>query len=515
MIKKSIRARITLIFIAIIALLICTLILVNRFLLTRFYMNEKVKTLETAYSSFNNLILESQDNGEGLSIFEPDDSGEADSEELGTLRQFTERSNISLVLADSENGTVAGFSREMDWMILKLKAYQEFSDMFENGQIPDSKNRQIKKTENYQIQMTFDRRSGTNYLECWGSFPGTAISFLMTLPVESIYESTSITTRFIMIVGMILLVAGSVTIYFATGFITKPINRLAVISEKMSHLDFSEKYEGKNRDEIGVLGNSMNVMGDKLEKTIEDLKCANAKLQEDIDLKEKIDEMRKDFIASVSHELKTPIALIEGYAEGLTEGIAEDPESRDYYCNVIMDEAGKMNKMVRQLTSLTQYEFGNAELTMEDFDLSELLTNVLSKEKIRLEEKKAILITDYPEHLTVHADEFKIEEVFTNYLTNALNHLDGKRRVIVKTTDTGDGRVRLSVYNDGEPIPEESLPRVWEKFYKVDKARTREYGGSGIGLSIVRAIAEAHGQSYGAVNVSEGVEFYITLDCTC
>lgn len=511
--NKSIRARITIIFIAITALLIGTLFLVNRFLLLQYYMNEKVKTLETAYVRLNELVDRSIESGEGLDIFVPGEKGEQDSEEAGLLRDFNEGSNIDFVIWDKETNTGVGASREKEWMFLKLQAYIDFEGVFDNGMVPDSMYRQIKKSDNYTIQVTFDRRSGNNNLECWGTFPGTQISFLMNMPVESINESISVMNKFILIVGLILLVIGSVIIYIATGLITKPINHLASISEKMSNLDFSEKYEGKNEDEIGVLGKSMNIMSEKLEKTIEDLQTANVKLQEDIDLKEKIDEMRKDFISSVSHELKTPIALIEGYAEGLTEGVAEEPEMRDYYCNVIMDEAGKMNKMVRQLTSLTQYEFGEAQLCMEDFDLGELLTNVLERDKMRLEEKEAVLIREYPEHISVHADEFKIEEVFTNYLNNALNHLDGKRRIIVKVEKEEISRVRLSVYNDGEQIPAESLERVWEKFYKVDKARTREYGGSGIGLSIVKAIAEAHGQKYGVRNVSEGVEFYITLDC--
>ena len=131
---------------------------------------------------------------------------------------------------------------------------------------------------------------------------------------------------------------------------------------------------------------------------------------------------------------------------------------------------------------------------------------------------------DLSEPAVVCADEFKVEEVFTNYMSNAINHLDHGRKIIVRLQPE-DGGWRLSVYNDGEPIPEESLTQVWEKFYKVDKARTRAYGGSGIGLSIVKAIMEAHGGSYGVRNVAAGpypvnegdievdggVEFWITM----
>ena len=519
MVKKSIRLRITLIFIAITAALIFAMFLLNRFFLAPFYLNEKVKTLEEAYNSLNGLMTGADGNGTDFSEIVSGDFHDKDNEWISLIRRYTDRSNMDIVIIDTRDNSAIGISREKDWLINKLRAYNEFSDAFKDGRLPDSKYRMIRREDRYVIQMNFDPRTGTSNLECWGTLADPEYMFLMILPVESITESTEIMERFIIAVGLVLLILGSVIIYIATSYITKPINELAAISANMSELDFSEKYKGNREDEIGVLGNSMNSMSGRLEKTIADLKTANAelqeanrRLQEDIDLKEKTDTMRKEFISNVSHELKTPIALIEGYAEGLSEGIAEDPESRKYYCNVIMDEAGKMNSMVKQLTSLTQYEFGESVLSIEEFDLSELLKNEVEKEKLCLEEKKAAVILNIPEKCIVKADEFKIEEVVTNFLTNAINHLGGKRRIIVSVTDDSPGIVRLSVYNDGEHIPEESLPLIWEKFYKVDRARTRAYGGSGIGLSIVKAIALAHHQEYGVINKDSGVEFYINLD---
>ena len=221
--------------------------------------------------------------------------------------------------------------------------------------------------------------------------------------------------------------------------------------------------------------------------------------------------MRKEFIANVSHELKTPIALIQGYAEGLTEGIAEDLDSRDYYCGVILDEANKMNKMVRQLLTLTALEFGNDQVSMERFDLVELIEGVLSNSDILIKQKEAKIEFKAEHPVYVWADEFKIEEVITNYVSNALNHLDGDRRIWIRIEELGD-TVKVTVGNNGEHIPEESLPNLWTKFYKVDKARTRAYGGSGIGLSIVKAIMDSHHREYGVENVEDGVEFWFTLD---
>ena len=267
------------------------------------------------------------------------------------------------------------------------------------------------------------------------------------------------------------------------------------------------------QDEIGILGNSMNVLSDKLKEAVEELKSANNQLQKDIEEKIQIDEMRQEFIANVSHELKTPIALIQGYAEGLIEGMAEEKESRDYYCEVIMDEANKMNKMVRQLLTLNALESGNDLVFMEHFNLVELIEGVLTATRILIEQKEAVIEFSNLHPVYVWADEFKIEEVVTNYISNALNHLDGKKIICITIEEMTD-TVRVAVKNTGKPIPEEDLPNIWTKFYKVDKARTRAYGGSGIGLSIVKAVIDSHHKECGVKNVNDGVEFWFTLDST-
>ena len=227
-----------------------------------------------------------------------------------------------------------------------------------------------------------------------------------------------------------------------------------------------------------------------------------------------LDDSRQEFVSNVSHELKTPIALIQGYAEGLVEGMAEDKENRDYYCGVIMDEAGKMNRMVRQLLTLTALEFGGERLSVERFDLTELIASVISSSGVLLKQNELTVDFDGKEPVYVMGDEFKIEEVITNYLTNAIHHVGGgEKKIQIRIDHRRDGKeVCVEVFNTGNPIPDEALPNLWTKFYKVDKARTREYGGSGIGLSIVKAIMEMHHKACGVKNHENGVEFWFTLD---
>ncbi|MBQ3602047.1 MAG: two-component sensor histidine kinase, partial [Lachnospiraceae bacterium] len=255
----------------------------------------------------------------------------------------------------------------------------------------------------------------------------------------------------------------------------------------------------------------VNLLSEKLEKTVSELKAANNNLKSDIENKIQIDEMRKDFLSNVSHELKTPIALIQGYAEGLQENINDDPESRDFYCEVIIDEANKMNKMVQKLLNLNQIEFGDNEIEFERFDIVEVIRSVVNATKILFEQKEVTLIFQEQDPVYVWADQYSIGEVITNYISNALHHVSGEKIIEIKLTKIED-IVRVSVYNTGELIPEEDLEKVWIKFYKVDKARTREYGGSGIGLSIVKAIMNSMHRECGVSNLNNGVEFWFELD---
>ena len=211
--------------------------------------------------------------------------------------------------------------------------------------------------------------------------------------------------------------------------------------------------------------------------------------------------------------MKTPIALIQGYAEGLKEGISEDPESRAFYCDVIIDEATKMNKLVKNLLTLNQLEVGEEEVSLERFDVMELIRGIVQSCDILVQQKGADVRMNDGEAVYVWADEWKVEQVFRNYFSNALNHLEGDKVIDIRVVVNEEtATARISVFNTGKQIPEEDIDQIWNKFYKVDKARTREYGGNGIGLSIVKAIMESLKKGYGVKNYNNGVEFWFELD---
>ncbi len=388
---------------------------------------------------------------------------------------------------------------------------EKIIDMSGNGA---SETREILyQSDKYTVQKVYDNRLLDDYIELWGTLDNGNFILIRT-PIQSIKDNVHISNTFITYIGIGTLIIGIVAAFILSSYISRPIKQLSNIAERMSELDFDIKYDGKDKGEIGLLGNSMNNMSQKLEENISQLKAANLELQRDIDKKEKLEQMRTDFLSNVSHELKTPIALIQGYAEGLKEGITDDPESMDFYCSVIMDEAAKMNNMVKRLLTLNQIEFGEDELVMERFDINELVKSVGNANELRASQKELSITYDIgAAPLYVWADEYKVEEVITNYLSNAINHCCNENIIKITVKQMDKDNVRVSVFNTGNNIPEEDIEHIWEKFYKVDKARTREYGGNGIGLSIVKAIVESMGKTCGVNNLSNGVEFWFDLDC--
>lgn len=482
--KHSIRRQFALIFIGLMAGTVLLCWLMNSIFLERYYISTKTDVIQNAYVTISRAA-----NSDTYST-------EAFRQELDNICSMY---NISVCVIDSNSQTKyisPNGGRELE---TQLAGY-----IF--GFYKDAV-RVIEEGEDYVLQRVFGENE---YLEMYGRL-STGISFIMRTPIESIRESAKVANRFFAYVGILGTLTGGIIIWLVSGRITKPIMKLNNISEQMVHLNFEAKYEGHSKNEIGMLGENINKLSESLEQSISELKTANNELQKDIEKREEMDEMRKEFLANVSHELKTPIALIQGYAEGLAESVNEDPESRGFYCEVIMDEAAKMNNMVQKLLTLNQLEFGNDVVAMERFDITVLIRNCIQSAAILTKQKEIqVCMEDYPA-VYVWGDEFKIEEVFMNYFSNAVNHCSGEKKIVV-TLEQKDGLVRVGVFNTGEPVPEESLPHLWEKFYKVDKARTREYGGSGIGLSIVKAIMDSLNRRYGTENFQNGVLFWFELE---
>ncbi len=484
--KYSLKRHLGIIFISLITGTILMCLLFNSTLLERYYIDKKINALISAYYSIN----------------EASSAGDirTDSYDI-ELQKICGKYNINVLVADSDSEMIKTSMSDSEFVIKHL--LHNIIKGVDQEEV-------LREGNNYKMQIVTDVRTQTEYIEMWGWLDNGYL-FMIRSALEGIRESVSISNRFLTYVGIVAISVSALLALWFSNRITKPILELADISERMKHLDFNAKYTGNDKTEIAVLGNNINELSETLEITISELKTANNELLKDIERKEQIDEMRKDFLSNVSHELKTPIALIQGYAEGLSEGINDDAESREFYCEVIMDEAAKMNTMVKKLLTLNELEFGNEVVNMERFDITALIRNYIASADILIKQKNiSVRMEDYGT-IYVWGDEFRVEEVFMNYFTNAMNYVQGEKVIDIRIHEE-EKRVKISVFNTGNPIPEESLVHIWEKFYKVDKARTREYGGSGIGLSIVKAIMESMNQECGAVNYDNGVEFWFTLD---
>jgi two component system histidine kinase len=461
---------------------------INNTFLERYYINNKKHAMLEAYRVIN----ASSNNGTLAS----------DKFDI-QFQNICAKNNINIVILDAEAKTLKTSANNYELLSKQLLSY-----LF-NQDTTDGR-RTILDHKKYQMIALKDDRTQQDFIDLWGVLDNGNL-FLLRTPVESIRESVSLANRFLAYIGIGAAILAALIIMIVSRKISEPIKELTQISERMNHLDFDAKYKGKSRTEIALLGQNINQLSETLETTISELKSANNELLRDIEKKNEMEKMRTEFLSNVSHELKTPIALIQGYAEGLKEGVNDDEESRNYYCEVIVDEASKMNQMVQKLLTLNQLEFGNKTVSLERFDVVDLIRNYLQSSLLLCEQKGVQLkMEDYPP-IHVWADEFGVEEVFNNYFTNAMNHVDGEKIIEVRVQPT-ENKVRVSVFNTGAPIPEDSIAHIWEKFYKVDKARTRAYGGSGVGLSIVKAIMDSMNQPYGVLNYDNGVEFWFELD---
>ena len=497
--RYSIKIQFTLIFFFLMLGAIGACWIINSTFLERYYIREKRIALTQMYFAVNEAV-----NNNSI------DSDEFDEE----VMRSAGTENVSLIVMDEGSSTVKLYASDGSAMVRRM-----WDNMF--GKTPSIEEedygqsryfvyRVLEKQEDYSVSIIYDKRLGLKTMELYGVLDDGSFCLMSTL-LESIRNSTAIANRFMGYIGIAISLVGALIALFLAGKLTQPIRELTEISARMKELDFSVKYNGKSRTEIAELGQNINELSEILERTISELKTANNELREDIERKEKAEEMRQEFLSGVTHELKTPLALIKGYAEGLAEGVADDPESMKFYTDVIVDEADRMNRLVARLLSLNQLEFGDAQFTMVRFDIVGFIRGCLQNAEMLARQAGIRVKLENRAPLYVWADEFWTEEVFINYFTNAVNHCEGEKVIDIHFEEK-ENCVRAVVFNTGRPIPEESVPHVWEKFYKVDKARTREYGGSGVGLSVVKAIMEQMHQDYGLINYDNGVSFWLELE---
>ena len=365
--KKSVARQLAVMFISLLVLVMVAMLFANNVFLERFYEIRLRSILIRAYTLVDAHIGE---DGIDEDYF------------LGEFSELERSGNIRLVVLNLNYEPVIG-NGESDDVVMAGRLYA-YSMGFDND---DAKI--LEETDYYTIQKKTDTRMGSDFLEIWGILAGSGYHIIMRIPMESIRASARISSEFILYTIVIAILVSIFMIGWMSRRIAKPIRELTILSERMANLDFDARYTSGGENEIGQLGDHFNRMSRTLETTISELKTANNELQRNLDEKIKMDDERREFLSNVSHELKTPLALIQGYAEGLKDCVNDDPESRDYYCDVIIDEAGKMNTLVRKLLTLNQLEFGEDVVEMVRFDLADLIRGKVSSTQILAAQKEA------------------------------------------------------------------------------------------------------------------------------
>ena len=488
---KSVRVRLFITLCIVIMFLVVCLVIINSLVLENFYMYSKTKTIKEVYRKINQYYTT------------PSLEYNLESE----LKKIAYRNNFDILIKTDTNLIL--FSTDKDFLD-NLNRITDITKMQENL----AKTNLIYKDENMEIRKVADSTTNLNYILLTGNLVND-YSLYIRIPIAPIEESVRISNEALVLIGLLTIVVSSFAASLISRKFTDPILQLNEITNQMAKLDFSKKYRiTDSDDEINELGKNINTMSDKLETTIRQLRENNRELEKDIEEKSKIDEMRKQFISDVSHELKTPIALIQGYAEGLVENVNTDEESKKFYAEVILDESNKMDKLVKQLLELMKLEYGKREFNDKKFDLVELIREVIRKCDVMLEENQIEVIFEKNKPIYVFADDFYIEQIVTNYFTNAIKHakqVDGKKQIKI-TVEEKEEKARVFVLNTGDKIESENIDRIWGRFYKIDSSRNRSDGGSGIGLSLVKAIQTNYQNEYGVENKENGVEFYFDIN---
>lgn len=335
-------------------------------------------------------------------------------------------------------------------------------------------------------------------------------ALIAAVSLQPVGEAAGILKDFYVYFLLLAVAAILLLTYLYSRMITRPLKKLNNAASQMAMLDFTVRCDVRSQDELGSLGHTLNFLSGNLDATLRQLHSANEQLKADIEKEKQLEKQRREFVASVSHELKTPISLISGYAEGIKDGIVTGTR-REEYIEVILDESSRMAGLVQDMLDLAQLESGKFKLNEAKFPLHDLIRSMSDKMDMDFRRRGIQCRMDLRGSAEAYGDVSRIGQVLANLLSNASKHTPDGGTIRIQTEDDKDG-VQIRVHNNGAPIPDEELPRLWETFYTVEKSHNREHAaGSGLGLAIVRNILALHGSRYGVYNTADGVTFYFTL----
>lgn len=365
----------------------------------------------------------------------------------------------------------------------------------ENDIFFESKTDQNVTTYHYYTKITF--KEGEEWI--------IEISYSL----QVLGEMLSVFTNYYIFIFMILAILVLIFAIWLTEHITKPLLHMKRVTANIAKIDFTEKCEVTSDDELKELATNINIMSDNLNRTLTELKSANERLKDDIAREREFEQMRSTFFSTISHELKTPLTIIKGIATRV-QSRSMSPDDVKIQLDSIIEEVNHMTVMVQDTLSYMKMENPEDVLEYSSFNLKMLIENLNNKVKHIMGEKKLYIHLDLDDEY-VEADSSKIMTVVTNLYSNAIRYTPDGDHIYVTLKRYGN-KVQFEIENTGIFIPEEELDRIWEPFYRLEKSRNRNSGGTGLGLLITSKILQMHHSHYGVMNTDRGVKFYFDLD---
>ena len=481
---KTMKSRLTAIILLILFCVFTIQFMANYLFAETYYIRQKSEIMNESYSTIRAATRESEDNI------------------IDIMSTYEYNNNLQFTLANS-NFKIIYSSKQYSFNTKKNKKGIKSSFNFKANLNLFSKD---------ATPILKEKKSSRDILLLYGiiELNGEDHYLVIRTPVQAIRDDMNNTNMFILYVSAIALIIGTVFVYFVAKKTAKPIEEMDRVANHISSLDFSIRVtELPTKDEIGRLSKSINQMADKLEENISQLQIANEKLEKENENITRIDNQRKEFITNLSHELKTPLAVLGGYTEMLKDN--SNGIDKEYYYDVILDEVNNMTRLVTNLLDLSSMENGLASNDFEILDMTEIVSNVISRNDILFQNKDLNYTLETKEHYSVLGNKLYLERAFTNYITNAVKYTKEGHSIDIKVTSSNEDVV-VTVFNETKPIATNELTCIWDQFYRLDKARTRNENGSmGIGLYFVKTIMNAHRGKYGVRNVDGGVEFWLSL----
>lgn len=353
-------------------------------------------------------------------------------------------------------------------------------------------------------------REGFDQLAIFVGKVGNSTLLISEKPLNVIHESSNLLTKYIVISGILTVTIGSMMILLLSRKLTQPIVDIEAQARRIAALDFEEDNQVSQDDEIGSLGKAVNQISSDLKSTIDALQIANNQLKDEIEQERKLERMRRLFVSSVSHELKTPISMIMGYADGLKFGVAKSTEQIHAYCNVIIEESEKMDQLIKDLLDMSAYQEGQLKINKEFFSFSDMVCHMSQIYLEAFEQKGLKFAITVDSQVSLDGDPLRMEQVLRNLLENALKYTSegGEVKLDLKTSEK---MATMNLYNTCAPIAVEELSDIWMCFYRGEQARSCSAEGFGVGLALVKEIVEKHGGTIGVTNEAQGVNFALTL----